>query len=65
VPDVSPQSPGNITIEFSVHCVFVEQIPYTWRLQCQIYSTFSVVDPVAGRQERSSLSTDIHPFFKS
>ena len=45
--------------------VLVEQIPFARCFQCQTFATFSVVVPVEGRQERSSSSTDIHPFLKS
>jgi hypothetical protein len=44
--------------------VLVEQIPYARCLQFQTVATFSVAVPVEGRQERSSSSTDTHPFWK-
>ena len=44
--------------------VLVERIPYARCLQCQTFVTFSFVVLIEGRQERSSSSTDIHPFLK-
>jgi len=42
----------------------VERIPYARCLQCQTCVIFSFVGAVEVRPERSSLSTDIHPFLK-
>jgi hypothetical protein len=41
--------------------VLVEQILYAWCLQCQTFATFSVMAPIEGRRECSSL-TDIRWF---
>jgi hypothetical protein len=61
VPDVFPQSPQTVAVEFSIHRL-------SWWNKFLMDDAFNVkLLPhfhVEGRQERSSSSTDIHPFLK-